>query len=50
LAAPPPAVAADTTEAIGRALVGTFAGPFEVLAVLLVASLIGALYFARTDD
>ena len=47
-----PVVAAsgDTTEAVGRALVGPFAAPFEVLAVLLVASLIGALYFARTDD
>jgi NADH:ubiquinone oxidoreductase subunit 6 (subunit J) len=30
--------------------VGAFAGPFELLGVLLVASLIGALYFARTED
>jgi NADH-quinone oxidoreductase subunit J len=49
-AAPPPPVPPDATQAIGRALMGTFAAPFEVLAVLLVASLIGALYFARTDD
>jgi NADH:ubiquinone oxidoreductase subunit 6 (subunit J) len=49
-AAAPPPVAADATPAIGRALMGPFAAPFEVLAVLLVASLIGALYFARTDD
>jgi NADH-quinone oxidoreductase subunit J len=46
----PAAVPADTTEAIGQALVGAFAGPFELLGVLLVASLIGALYFARTED
>lgn len=45
-----PALAEDPTLAIGRALVGRFALPFEVLGVLLVASLIGALYFARTDD
>jgi NADH-quinone oxidoreductase subunit J len=40
----------DPTLAIGRALVGPFALPFELLGVLLVASLLGALYFARSDD
>ena len=45
-----PAAAGDATVAIGRALVGRFAGPFELLAVLLVAALLGALYLARTDD
>ena len=45
-----PAAAADTTIAIGRALVGRFAGPFELLAVLLVAALLGAIYLARTED
>jgi NADH-quinone oxidoreductase subunit J len=44
------AVTGDTTVAIGTAMVGAFAGPFELLAILLVASLLGALYFARTDD
>jgi NADH-quinone oxidoreductase subunit J len=43
-------VAGDTTVEIGKAIVGAFAGPFELLGVLLVASLLGALYFARTDD
>ena len=40
----------DTTVAIGGALVGRFAGPFELLAVLLVAALLGAIYLARTED
>jgi NADH-quinone oxidoreductase subunit J len=49
-AGPPPAAAGDTTVAVGMALVGRFAGPFELLAVLLVAALLGALYLARTED
>jgi NADH-quinone oxidoreductase subunit J len=49
LPSPPPA-AADATAAIGRALVGPFAATFELLGVLLVAALLGALYLARTDD
>ena len=40
----------DRTAEIGRALVGPFAAPVELLGVLLVAALVGALYFARTDD
>ena len=47
--APPPAPV-DTTAAIGRALVGAFVVPFELLGVLLVVTLLGALYFARPDD
>ena len=46
----PPAGPGDATVAIGTALVGRFAGPFELLAVLLVAALLGALYLARTED
>ena len=45
-----PASPGDLTVAIGEALVGRFAGPFELLAVLLVAALLGALYLARTED
>ena len=48
-AARPPAIP-DVTGAIGRALVGPFAATFELLGVLLVAALLGALYLARTDD
>ena len=44
------ALAADPTAAIGRALVGPFTLHVELLGILLVASLIGALYFARNDD
>jgi len=42
--------AADRTADLARALVGPFAAPFELLAVLLVAALVGAIYFARTED
>jgi NADH:ubiquinone oxidoreductase subunit 6 (subunit J) len=48
LARPP--LPEDPTAAIGTALVGPFALPFLLLAVLLVVGLIGALYFAREDD
>jgi NADH:ubiquinone oxidoreductase subunit 6 (subunit J) len=40
----------DATVDIGRALVGPLAIPFELLGVLLVVALLGALYFARTED
>lgn len=45
-----PAWPADTTAAIGRVLVTAFAVPFELLGALLVVALLGALYFARTED
>jgi NAD(P)H-quinone oxidoreductase subunit 6 len=45
-----PPAAGDPTAAIGTALLGRFAGPFELLAVLLVAALLGAIYLARTED
>ena len=45
-----PAPPADLTAAIGRALMGPFAVTLELLAVLLVVALLGALYFARTED
>lgn len=48
--APRPAPPADLVPAIGRALVGPFAAVLELLAVLLVIALVGALYFARTED
>lgn len=48
--AAPPFPSADTTAALGRALVGPFVVPFELLGVLLVVALLGALYFARTED
>jgi NADH:ubiquinone oxidoreductase subunit 6 (subunit J) len=44
-----PAWPGDLTVAVGRALVGAFAVPFELLGVLLVIALLGALYFARSE-
>ena len=48
-APPARAFTGDTTVALGRAFLGPYAVPFELLGVLLVAALLGALYFARED-
>jgi NADH:ubiquinone oxidoreductase subunit 6 (subunit J) len=40
---------ADLTAAVGGALVGPFALPLELLGVLLVIALLGAIYFARSE-
>jgi NADH-quinone oxidoreductase subunit J len=40
----------DWTAAVAWALTGPFVAPFELLGVLLVAALLGAIYFARTED
>lgn len=45
--APP---AADRLIDLARALVGPYAPALELLGVLLVAALLGALYFARAED
>jgi NADH-quinone oxidoreductase subunit J len=45
-----PAGVTDQVGVIGRALVGPYAVTLELLGVLLVAALLGATYFARTDD
>ncbi len=50
LATPRPEQAGDVIASIGRALVGPFAVTFHLLGVLLVAGLIGALYFARSEE
>ena len=47
-AAPP--MPGDVTRAIGEVLLTRFVLPFELLAVLFLAALLGALYFARPDD
>jgi NADH-quinone oxidoreductase subunit J len=41
---------APTTAALGRALLTEWVLPFEALAVLFVAAMLGALYLAREDD
>ena len=50
LGAARPAESIDATAAIGRALVGPFAITLELLGVLLVVALLGALYFARSEE
>ena len=45
-----PPLAGALTAALGEALVTRYVMAFELLAVLFVAALLGALYFARTDD
>jgi len=45
-----PRLVGDLTQAIGRDLLTRFALPFELLAVLFLAALLGALFFARQDD
>ena len=45
-----PPLPADMTRAIGQALLSRFVLPFELLAVLFLAALLGATYFARPDD
>jgi NADH-quinone oxidoreductase subunit J len=50
LTVPRQAVSGDLTRAIGESLLTHYVLPFELLAVLLLAALLGALYFARPDD
>jgi NADH-quinone oxidoreductase subunit J len=45
-----PGRGAPTTAALGQALLTEWALAFEVLGVLLVAALLGALYLARAED
>ena len=46
----PTAAPPATTAALGRALLTDWVLPFELLGVLLVAALLGAVYVARTED
>jgi NADH-quinone oxidoreductase subunit J len=48
-AGPRPPWPGELTVMVGRALVSAFAIPFELLGVLLVIALVGALYFARSE-
>jgi NADH:ubiquinone oxidoreductase subunit 6 (subunit J) len=45
-----PTVTGDLTRAIGQSLLTNYVLPFELLGVLFLAALVGALYFARPDD
>ena len=46
----PPPLPGDLTQAIGRVVLTNFALAFELLAVLFLAALLGALYFARREE
>jgi len=46
----PPALPADLTRNLGDAVLTRFVLPFELLALLMLAALMGAIYFARPDD
>jgi NADH:ubiquinone oxidoreductase subunit 6 (subunit J) len=50
LTGPRPPQADDLTRAIGEAVLTRFVLPFELLALLFLATLLGAIYFARPDD
>jgi NADH:ubiquinone oxidoreductase subunit 6 (subunit J) len=45
-----PAPTGEQMLVLGRALVGPFGAAMQLLGVLLVVALLGALYFARTED
>ena len=45
-----PPLADDLTKALGEAVLTRFVLPFELLALLMLAGLLGAIYFARPED
>ena len=45
-----PLMGGDLTTAIGQSVMTRFVVPFELLALLMLAGLMGAIYFARPDD
>jgi len=45
-----PVIEVDVTRALGQVLMTEFVLPFELLAVLLLVGLLGALYFARPEE
>jgi NADH:ubiquinone oxidoreductase subunit 6 (subunit J) len=45
-----PPLGEDMTRAIGEALLTRYVLPFELLAVLFLVALLGAIYLARPDD
>jgi NADH-quinone oxidoreductase subunit J len=45
-----PDMPGDLTRAIGQAVLTRYVLPFELLAVLMLAGLLGAIYFARPEE
>jgi NADH-quinone oxidoreductase subunit J len=50
LATTRPPMTGDLTKTIGESVLTQFVLPFELLAVLLLAAMLGAVYFARPDQ
>jgi NADH:ubiquinone oxidoreductase subunit 6 (subunit J) len=50
LATSRPEMTGDLTTVVGEAVLTRFVLPFELLAVLMLAGLLGAIYFARPED
>ncbi len=50
LAAERPSMTGDLTKAIGESVLTRFVLPFELLAFLMLAALLGAIYFARPEE
>jgi len=50
LTAARPALSAELTRDLGEAVLTRFVMPFELLALLMLAALMSAIYFARPDD
>jgi NADH:ubiquinone oxidoreductase subunit 6 (subunit J) len=42
--------ASDLTRRLGEQVVTTYVLPFELLALLMLAAMLGAIYFARPED
>jgi NADH:ubiquinone oxidoreductase subunit 6 (subunit J) len=40
----------DLTRVVGEQVLTIFVLPFELLAVLMLAAMLGAIYFARPED
>ncbi len=50
LATTTPPLTTDLTRTIGESVLTRFVLPFELLGVLMLAAMLGALYFARPED
>jgi NADH-quinone oxidoreductase subunit J len=50
LATTRPPIPGDLTRTVGETVLTRFVLPFELLAVLMLAALMGAIYFARPDE
>lgn len=50
LATARPPAGADLTRTLGESVLTRFVLPFELLGVLMLAAMLGALYFARPED